>query len=196
MRKLFTLFFVLLSIAFTTSLMAQNLIAGWSGNGVTGDLSKPNLVGWTNTSYASIPWSTANSSGGCRFRDAGTGYTAGTFTNEADGSVNDGRQLMLRYDGGAYSASIYGFPVELEANKSYTFTVDFLIGGSDSAPKNLPLVQVSILLIWNFFLHKFLQPLTVSLFTVRLNSCLKLAQLPELTILLLKVNVHGMVLQI
>jgi hypothetical protein len=137
MRKLFTLFFVLLSFAFTTSLIAQNLIAGWSGNGVTGDLSKPNLVGWTNTNYASIPWNTANASGGCRFRDAGIGYTAGTFTNEADGSVNDGRQLMLRYDGGAYSTSIYGFPVELEANKSYTFTVDFLIGGSGTAPKTL-----------------------------------------------------------
>ncbi len=137
MRKLFTLFFVLLSFAFTTSLMAQNLIAGWSGNGVTGDLSKPNLVGWTNTNYASIPWNTANASGGCRFRDAGVGFTSGTFTNEVDGSVNDGRQLMLRYDGGAYSASIYGFPVELEANKSYTFTVDFLIGGSATAPKTL-----------------------------------------------------------
>lgn len=137
MRKLFTLFFVLLSIAFTTSLMAQNLIAGWSGNGVTGDLSKPNLVGWTNTNYASIPWNTANASGGCRFRDAGIGYTAGTFTNESNGSVNDGRQFMLRFDNGAYVNSIYGFPVELEADKSYTFTVDFLIGGSGTPPKTL-----------------------------------------------------------
>lgn len=137
MRKLFTLFFVLLSFALTTSLMAQNLIAGWSGNGVTGDLSKPNLVGWTNTKYASIPWNTANASGGCRFRDAGVGFTSGTFTNESNGSVNDGRQLMLRFDNSAYVNSTYGFPVELQANKSYTFTVDFLIGGSGTAPKNL-----------------------------------------------------------
>ncbi|MBN2767268.1 MAG: hypothetical protein JXR27_12930 [Paludibacteraceae bacterium] len=137
MRKLFTLFFVLLSFALTTSLMAQNLIAGWSGNGVTGPESMPNLVGWTNTNYASIPWAEANTNGGCRFRDAGSGYTSGAFTNEVDASVNDGRQLMLRYDASAYSTSIYGFPVELDANKSYTFTVDFLIGGSATAPKTL-----------------------------------------------------------
>ncbi|MDD3489343.1 MAG: hypothetical protein PHR62_05590 [Paludibacter sp.] len=135
MKKLFTLFFIFLSL--TLNLTAQNLIAGWSGNGVTGDLSKPNLVGWTNTNYASIPWNTANASGGCRFRDAGVGFTSGTFTNEVDGSVNDGRQLMLRFDNSAYVNSVYGFPVELEANKSYTFTVDFLIGGSGTAPKNL-----------------------------------------------------------
>jgi hypothetical protein len=60
MKKLFTLFFIFLSL--TLNLTAQNLIAGWSGNGVTGDLSKPNLVGWTNTNYASIPWNTANAS--------------------------------------------------------------------------------------------------------------------------------------
>ena len=135
--KKFYLLLLVMSLMLTTQLDAQNLLSGWDGNGVTGDLSKPNDVGWLNTVTASIPWTVANGTGGCRFRDAGVGFTAGTFTNEADASVNDARHLMLRYDGGSYSASVYAFPVLLAANTTYEFTMDYVCGGSATPPMNM-----------------------------------------------------------
>lgn len=135
-KPLFTLFSLLVILLWTTQLSAQNLIQNWSGNGVTGDASKPNNVGWLNTVSASIPWNTANGSGGCRFRDAGVGFTAGTFTNE-DGSANNSRQLMLRYDNSAYSSSVYAFPVTLAANTTYDFSIDFLCGGNATPPQDM-----------------------------------------------------------
>ncbi|MDD3078452.1 MAG: hypothetical protein PHH37_05020 [Paludibacter sp.] len=133
-KKITILFMSLLSIV---ALNAQNLLSGWDGNGVTGDASKPTDVGWLNTDSASVPWNTANGSGGCRFRDAGDGFTSGTFTNESDNSVNDSRQLMLRFDNGDYSASVYAYPVTLEANATYAFTMDYVCGGSAVPPMNI-----------------------------------------------------------
>ncbi|MGC3976883.1 MAG: T9SS type A sorting domain-containing protein [Paludibacteraceae bacterium] len=135
MKKLFT-FFALIIIA-ATSANAQNLLANWSGNGVTGTSSKPNDVGWSNTVTASIPWTAANQSGGCRFRDYNVtgGYTG--FTYETGGATVDTRQLMLRWDASPYSASVYAYPVTLEACSSYQFDFDFVCGGSATPPKNI-----------------------------------------------------------
>ena len=58
--KKFYLLLLVMSLMLTTQLDAQNLLSGWDGNGVTGDLSKPNDVGWLNTVTASIPWTVAN----------------------------------------------------------------------------------------------------------------------------------------
>lgn len=122
-----------------SQLSAQtNLLAGWDGNGVTGILSKPNDAGWLNTASASIPWSTANSSTGCRFRDSGVsgGYTAGSYTYEAGGTVNT-RQLMFRWDADSYATSIYAYPVTLEACATYIFSMDFVCGGSATPPQSM-----------------------------------------------------------
>lgn len=132
--------FLLLSVIFALSstLSAQNLLAGWEGNGVTGTLSKPNDVGWLNTVSASIPWNTANSSSGCRFRDSGVtgGYTAGSYTIEGGGTLTT-RMLMLRYDNSAYSSSVYAYKVTLEACATYTFSWDYVCGGSGTPPQNI-----------------------------------------------------------
>ncbi len=132
--------FLLLSVLFTlsSSITAQNLLLGWEGNGVTGTLSKPNDVGWLNTVSASIPWNTANSSAGCRFRDSGVtgGYTAGSYTIEGGGTLTT-RMLMLRYDNAAYSSSVYAYKVTLEACATYTFSWDYVCGGSGTPPKNI-----------------------------------------------------------
>ena len=136
MKKNYSLLMIVLLMVLTTSLSAQNLLNGWDGNGITGDASKPNDVGWLNTT-TTVPWNTANAGGGCRFRDAGVGFTAGTFKNEADGSVNDSRHLMLRYDNSAYSSSVYAYPVTLQANTTYEFTMNYLIGGSGTPPMNM-----------------------------------------------------------
>ncbi len=136
MKKFYSLSIIVLSLMMTTHVTAQNLMSGWDGNGITGDTSKPNDVGWLNTT-TSVPWTVANGSGGCRFRDAGVGFTAGTFKNEADGSVNDSRHLMLRYDNSAYSSSVYAYPVTLAANTTYDFTMDYVCGGSATPPMNM-----------------------------------------------------------
>ncbi|HET7732678.1 MAG TPA: hypothetical protein VFK73_02475 [Paludibacter sp.] len=137
MRKLLLLIAVIASCSL--SVESQNLLAGWDGNGVTGATSKPNDVGWLNNVTASIPWTVANGSGGCRFRDSGVtgGYTAGSFTYEIGGAALTSRQLMFRWDADAYVTSFYAYPVTLEACSSYTFTMDFVCGGSATPPQNL-----------------------------------------------------------
>lgn len=124
----------ILSLATTSA--QTNLIEYWDGDGITGDGSQPDEVGWANTSGA-IPWNDANQSGGCRFRDYNVAGGHTGFTNESDGSTVDTRQLMLRYDNGAYNTSVYSYPVTLEACKSYTFSWDYVCGGSATPPMNM-----------------------------------------------------------
>ncbi|NLK48432.1 MAG: hypothetical protein GX296_06455 [Bacteroidales bacterium] len=135
MNKKFYSFLILFVLGlFSAQIYSQNLIAGWDGDGVTGENSKPNDVGWLS-SVDGVPWSTANSGGGCRFRDPGEDNCVG-YTNE-DGTENLGRQLMLRWDGSPYNTAVYAYPVELEGNSTYEFSLDFLLGGSSTAPKNM-----------------------------------------------------------
>ncbi|MBS2099621.1 glycosyl hydrolase [Carboxylicivirga linearis] len=116
---------------------SQNIISSWDGDGVIGANSKPNDVSWDNTDADIIPWEVANGNGGCRFRDYDvTGGHTG-YTNEVDGSTSTTRQLMLRYDHDTYMNSVYSYPVTLEPCTFYTFSFDFLIGGSGTAPQNL-----------------------------------------------------------
>lgn len=136
MKKTFTLLFLTI-LLMGSNVSAQNLLAGlWDGNGITGTTSKPSDVGWLNT-YSGIPWTIANGSGGCRFRDYSvTGGHTG-FTNEVGGTTVTTRQLMLRFDNGSYSSSTYAFPVTLDACTSYTFSMDYVCGGSGTPPKNI-----------------------------------------------------------
>lgn len=136
-KRLLLLSLVTVLVGFGQMYGQTNLIAGWNGNGVTGDASKPNDVGWTNSVTASIPWTIANGSSGCRFRDYNvTGGHTG-FTNEVGGSTSQTRQLMFRWDNAAYSASYYGYPVALQSGKYYTFSFDFVLGGSGTPPNNI-----------------------------------------------------------
>ena len=139
MKKGLLLFALITSLFGVSQVFSQtNLLAGlWDGNGITGELSKPNDVGWTNTVSASIPWTVANGSGGCRFRDYNvTGGHTG-FTNESDASTSETRQLMFRWDNAAYSASYYGYPVTLETGKYYKFSFDYVLGGSGTPPSTI-----------------------------------------------------------
>jgi flagellin-like hook-associated protein FlgL len=138
-EKKITLFLLMTSLFGVSQVFGQtNLLAGlWDGNGITGELSKPNDVGWTNSVTASIPWTVANGSGGARFRDYNvTGGHTG-FTNESDGSTSETRQLMFRWDNASYSASYYGYPVVLEAGKYYKFSFDYVLGGSGTPPNTI-----------------------------------------------------------
>jgi hypothetical protein len=116
--------------------VSDNLIEYWDGNGITGaGVSAPNDVGWLATGDDSQPpWNDANAGGGCRFRDDPGGYTY-----EDGGATVTGRQMMLRWDNGAYDKCVYCYPVALEACKSYTFTWDYVMGGSASPPQQMTL---------------------------------------------------------
>ena len=108
----------------------------WDGNDITGATSYPNMWGWDNTTTA-IPWNTANSTGGCRYRDYNVTNGHTTFTYESDGSTSTSRQLMLRFDNGAYSSSYYSYPVKLESCKTYDFDWDYVLGGSGTPPNTI-----------------------------------------------------------
>jgi len=137
MKKFFTIIVFALSSCAILQLNAQNLLAGWDGNGVTGDASKPSDVGWVNALATTANlWTVANGSGGCRFRDSGVtgGYTANSITLEnSPTTFLTSRMMMVRWDNASYSKSFYAFPVTLEANSTYTFSMNYFYGGSGSA---------------------------------------------------------------
>jgi len=137
MRKFFTFFVLAASFCLILPLNAQNLLTGWDGNGVTGELSKPSDVGWINAAAtAKLIWNNANVTGGSRFRDLGAtgGYVANTISLEgAPTTFLTSRFLMVRWDNADYSKSYYAYPVTLEANSTYTYSMNYFYGGSGSA---------------------------------------------------------------
>lgn len=140
MKKIFTSFLVTVISCLSLSLTAQNLIAGWSGNGITGDGSKPSEVGWVNASITTAAlWNQANVSGGCRFRDPDVtgGYTTGSIKYENSTTNLSSRFLMVRWDGSAYSTAYFAYPVTLDASTTYTFSMDYFLGGSASGVQSL-----------------------------------------------------------
>lgn len=111
---------LILASGFTFNLNAQskmvteiNLLAGWDGYGKTGAGSEPNNFGWACTVINSTGW-TQSGSGSVRFMDNAWDYAPG-------------RMLFVRWDGsgGTTGASIYSFPVELEASKTYEYKIKF-----------------------------------------------------------------------
>lgn len=96
-----------------SSVHAQNLVAGWDGNGKTGSGSEPNLFGWDCTNMQASGWTQAGS-GGVRYMDNAYAYCPG-------------RLLFVRWDGvgGTNAASVYSYPVALETNKTYRFSIKY-----------------------------------------------------------------------
>jgi hypothetical protein len=137
MKKIFTIIIFALSSCLIMQLKAQNLLTGWDGNGVTGTLSKPSDVGWINASATTANlWTVANGSGGCRFRDSGVtgGYTANSISLEnSPTTFLTSRIMMVRWDNNSYSKSYYAYPVTLDANSTYTYSMNYFYGGSGSA---------------------------------------------------------------
>jgi len=107
-------------------LTGDNLVQYWSGLGAEAAGTKPNDVGWSNTTGSAIPWAVANDpNGGCRFRDDVSG-----ITYESDGTPLAGRYLMLRWDGNSYNTSVYAYPVVLDAETAYKFNFDVFFGNN------------------------------------------------------------------
>lgn len=94
---------------------SDNFLGKWAG--IVGNNSgKPTDYGWSNTS-TSIPWNTANSTGGVRYLDVTSGHTF-----ESDGAAYNGRIMYIRWDNGTYSSSTYSYPIQLESGNQYEFS--------------------------------------------------------------------------
>lgn len=140
MKKVFTSLLMALICTVSVSVSGQNLLSGWDGNGITGTGSKPSEVGWVNAAVTTAAiWNQANVSGGCRFRDADVtgGYTTGSIKYETSGTNLTSRFLMVRWDGSSYSTAYYAYPVTLAATTTYTFSMDYFLGGSASGVQAL-----------------------------------------------------------
>jgi hypothetical protein len=95
-----------------------DLLTNWAGPNGTGT-GLPTAYGWDATG-ATVPWNTANStSGGVRYLDVNTS----TSPNHLLGNgVFTGRLLTIRWDG-SLGSNVYYYPVTLEANKTYEFSM-------------------------------------------------------------------------
>jgi hypothetical protein len=97
----------------------QNAIEGWAGT-EGNNSGAPTDYGWTTTGGAP-PFSVANGTSGVRYIDITEGHTDDKYT--LDGEKYRGRIMFLRWDGSGYSAAKYIYPVTLEANATYMFSM-------------------------------------------------------------------------
>lgn len=92
-----------------------NLTTGWSNT--TG---LPTAIGWGGLG-GTVPWNTTNSGSGARFLDVSATVNKHTY----NGATYNGRILFMRWDGNGYNNAVYSYPVTLEANKTYDFSLLF-----------------------------------------------------------------------
>ncbi|SDI60644.1 Por secretion system C-terminal sorting domain-containing protein [Flavobacterium glycines] len=111
---------------------ADNGLSNWAGF-IGNNSGKPSDYGWANTS-TSLPWNTANSSGGVRYMDVTSGHTF-----ESDGSTFQGRLMYIRWDGSTYSSSTYSYPIKLEYGYQYEFSwlYEYLANAAAGAKMNV-----------------------------------------------------------
>lgn len=93
----------------------SNMIYGSIGQGQP-NTTKPNDIGWGNTSVGTVPWNTVNSSSGVRF--------VNNYANLKCGGVDyKGQAFLVRWgESSVDNGSSYYYPVTLEANKTYRFS--------------------------------------------------------------------------
>ncbi|MDR6339632.1 hypothetical protein HNQ91_002697 [Filimonas zeae] len=99
-------------------LKATNLIANWAGTD-TSKAGSPATYGWALTGTTTALFNTANSGSGVRYMDVTTTANTHTYNN----SAWTGRVLYLRWDNSAITGACYSYPVTLEANTTYDFTM-------------------------------------------------------------------------
>jgi hypothetical protein len=96
-----------------------SLIANWAGT-APNNTGRPGDYGWsyTGTTVTNL-FNTANSTSGVRYLDV----NATSNTHTLDGSVYNGRVLFIRWDNSATQNTVYNYPVSLEANTTYDFSM-------------------------------------------------------------------------
>lgn len=95
-----------------------NLIPGWAGT--TGNNGgKPSDYGW-DVPYNAI-FNTANAGSGVRYLDING--SSGSTRHTYNGSAYVGRIMYMRWDNASLTGNAYSYPVTLEANTTYTFSM-------------------------------------------------------------------------
>lgn len=94
-----------------------NVIGNWAGPSGLGT-AMPTAYGWTSTG-ATVPWNSANGTSGVRYLDITSATVPVHWLNS---TAYTGRLLTLRWDG-ALGSNVYYYPVNLEANTTYEFSM-------------------------------------------------------------------------
>jgi fibronectin type 3 domain-containing protein len=96
-------------------------IPNWAGM-LPNNTGKPGDYGWILNPASSSLFAAANSTtaGTSRYLDVNT--SSGSNLHTYNGSTYTGRILYVRWDG-SYSSTVYSYPVKLEANTAYDFSL-------------------------------------------------------------------------
>ncbi|MBW4889757.1 T9SS type A sorting domain-containing protein [Mucilaginibacter sp. HMF5004] len=111
-----------------------NLAPGWAGTSAAGFTGKPSDYGWAyNGTAVSTLFNTANSTSGSRYIDV----NATSNTHTYNGTTYNGRTLYIRWDDNSYSNAVYTYPVTLEANTTYDFSMLYAYVSNATGSKSL-----------------------------------------------------------
>jgi hypothetical protein len=100
---------------------ASSLIPNWAGI-APNNAGSPASYSWayTGTTVTTL-FNTANGSSGVRYSDVNA--SSGANVHTYNGSTYTGRVLYIRWDGSTTSGTVYSYPVMLEANTTYNFSM-------------------------------------------------------------------------
>lgn len=98
---------------------SPSLISNWAGT-APNNTGMPSAYGWGyhSTTVTNL-FNVANGTSGVRYTDV----SASVNTHTLDGATYNGRLLFLRWDNAATQNTVYYYPVTLEANTNYDFSM-------------------------------------------------------------------------
>jgi hypothetical protein len=98
---------------------SPSLMSNWAGT-APNNTGRPSDYGWgyTGTTVTNL-FNVANGTSGVRYTDV----NATVNTHTLDGATYNGRLLFLRWDGSTTQNTVFNYPVTLEANTNYDFSM-------------------------------------------------------------------------
>lgn len=98
---------------------SPSIMANWAGT-APNNTGMPSAYGWgyTGTTVTNL-FNVANGSSGVRYTDV----SATVNTHTLDGAIYNGRLLFLRWDNASTQNTVFYYPVTLEANTNYDFSM-------------------------------------------------------------------------
>ncbi|BAV05333.1 hypothetical protein FLA_1340 [Filimonas lacunae] len=95
-----------------------NLVPNWAGI-APNNAGTPGNYSWAYNGTTTSLFNTANGTSGVRYTDVSSSVN----THNYNGATYNGRLLFLRWDNSAYQSACYTYPVVLEANTTYEFSM-------------------------------------------------------------------------
>lgn len=102
------------------TVQGPTLIPNWAGT-APNNSGRPSDYGWAYTNTTVNLFNTANSGSGIRYMDVNA--SSGGNVHTYNGSPYVGRLMFIRWDGSAYKDACFSYPVTLEANTTYDFSM-------------------------------------------------------------------------